>query len=440
MNPILLQIFNRPWYINQRDAIDLKWAVSALLDGRLVFEADREKFKPRTQIGEYSYSDDFNARKNGVVAIIPVQGVLMQKDQECGPVGMETIASYIRNADEDPSVNAIILDINSPGGTVAGTPNFGKAIEETKKPIIAFVNELAASAAYWAASKTDMIIASDKNAEVGSIGVQLEFMDLQPYYEDLKVKFHSIQSNYSKLKNQDFRDIQAGNYDQYRKEVLDPLALRFIEEVKKSRGKIKDDDLLAGKVVFAEYGIEANLVDRIASLDEAIQIALDMAEKQNNKNLQSQAISNQIKISSNMKKFPQLNAALEVELEMSDGGSFLNEAQLDKLEEMLVGHQAAIAKVAGERDAANNNLAAAQDQAKKDIESKDKEIASLTAQVNEQKTELDNIRKNGVEGGASIIVKKDPEASGEKDPVLAELDKCTTTIEKMAVLLKHGLS
>lgn len=442
MNPLLLQVFNRPWYINKSHAISYEWAVKALLDGSLAFEQERELLQPKMVDVDFSASDSEQPtqKRTGRVALIPIQGVLMQKDQECGPVGMETIGRFIKQADNDPSIDAIILDINSPGGSVAGTANLGKVIANTQKPIIGFVNELAASAAYWIASQTDKIIASDTHCEVGSIGVMLEIMDLQPYYESLGVKFHRIMSNHSALKNKDYKDIQEGKYDDYRKAKLDPLAEKFINTVKKARGKIGDEDLLKGEVVFADYAIANGLVDQVASFDDTVQIALEMADK-NRKNA-AQAQNNQTQISL-MEKFPTIAAALGVEsLEMSDGGSFLNEANLTALEGKLSGHKAEVDAITAERDQAKTELSAAVTAHAEELQSKENELATANALVAEKETQIANILKNGGEASASaqISAKKDIDsASGEKDPALAAFNSADSVKEQVKIIQDNYL-
>ena len=160
----ILEVINRPWYIDKEIAASYAWAVKSLFDGKMVFEGNRKDYEPRLIIQSFSESSSSGqASKPGCVSIIPVQGPLMRKDQACGPVGMNTIGNYIKEANNDSSVDAIILDIDSPGGTVSGTAALGKVIRESKKPVIAYVNELA-RAAYWLASQCDEIIASDEKS------------------------------------------------------------------------------------------------------------------------------------------------------------------------------------------------------------------------------------------------------------------------------------
>lgn len=438
MNPIL-QILNRPWYIDFQSAVDYSWAVKSLFEGKIVFEVDKESFQPKMVAVAASSSKSNSGSRQRQVAVIPIQGPLMKKDQYCGPVGMDTIGTYIKNADRNPDVDAIILDIDSPGGTVAGTAMLGNVIAETQKPIIAFVNELSASAAYWLASQCDLIIASDEKAQVGSIGVMMSFADVQPAYERMGVKFHDIVAPQSTDKNKLFRELQKGDYENYRETVLRPLADRFIATAKEGRkGKITDESIFKGRVEFADNALKLGLIDSIGNFDFAVQTAIDMADK-TNKPIAQINQSNNLQ----MKKHPLIAAALEVEsLEMSDGGSFLNEDQLDALEGKLSGHQAEVDNIAAERDQAKTDLTTAQETHAKELESKATEIATLTTQVAEKQTEIAAIRKNGAEKSASesINVETDVEVSaGSKDPILESINTASSTKEQVELIKKHNL-
>lgn len=440
MNPILLQVFNRPWYIDHNSAVGLSFAVKALLDGKVVFETDKKTFEPRTVSLQATklaaaYSNN-QTQKSRMVSVIPIQGPLMKKDQYCGPVGMDTIGRYIQNADRNPEIDAIILDIDSPGGTVAGTANLGKIIRDTKKPIIAFVNELAASAAYWLASQCDEIIASDDKAEVGSIGVMITAADVQPAWEKQGVVFHEIYADGSEEKNQDWKEIRQKKYEGIKKRSLNPLREYFVAAVKSTRGdKIKDESIFKGRVDFADKAIKNGLIDRIASFDETVEIAINMADSQ--KSNGSQATNTQKPISS-MKKRPLLEAALGVEsLEESDGGSFLNEAQLDALEEKMAGHQSAIDAIAGERDQAKIAQQAAEDKAVQDATAKDAEISTLKEEKAELANQVVALTKNPAEAGAAAFAKTDVDSSASENPMLKELNACSNAKERLAVVRKY---
>lgn len=430
----LAEIVNKPWYIDFDAASTYGWAINALIEGRMVFEADRKDFEPK-QISQKSATGKSNNQKTRNVSVIPIQGPLMKKDQYCGPVGMDTISRYIREADSNPDIDAIILDIDSPGGTVAGTAMLGKTIANTKKPIIGYVNELAASAAYWLASQTDEIIASDDKAMVGSIGVMLSFADIQPAWELMGVKFHSIVSDLSEEKNKLFEDVKKGNYKEYKEQILNPLAQRFINTVKGGRGsKITDESIFKGRVDFADKAL-GSLVDSIGSFDFAVARAIQLADTKN-----QNAFTHQTN-SLNMKKYPLISAAIKAEnLEMSDEGSFLNEANLDALEATLGNHTSVLAKAETERDVAKNALTEAEGNHAKEIESKDTQIQTLTAEVKDKDNQITALTKGPGEKSASqrIDSKSDVDEQ-EPDEFMAGFNACKgDTAAEMAYLKKNG--
>lgn len=124
------------------------------------------------------------ARKDGAIAVIPMRGVIVPREdrysQYFGEVGAENTAERIRAAVADQRVKAIVIDIDSPGGSVNGLTEANAAIRALrgKKPIVAHADWNMASAAYWIGCAADEIIASP-SAMVGSVGVITWFADVQ---------------------------------------------------------------------------------------------------------------------------------------------------------------------------------------------------------------------------------------------------------------------
>jgi len=112
----------------------------------------------------------------GSIAVLPVYGVLAQRMNMMidfsGGTSMQMLANDLRAALADPKIKAIILDIDSPGGTVSGTQELGQEIFDSRgsKPIVAMINSMAASAAYWLACQCDEIVVTP-SGQAGSIGV-----------------------------------------------------------------------------------------------------------------------------------------------------------------------------------------------------------------------------------------------------------------------------
>jgi len=265
----------------------------------------------------------FDSVPYGSVAIIDIAGPLMKNDQYCGPRGMATTAEIIKKANASKNVAAIVLKVDSPGGTVDGTKDLADVVKQVKKPIISFIDGLAASAALWIASASNEIYASQEHTEIGSIGVVLSFADMQPAFEKLGVKFHTITAPQSKDKTKLFEDLRAGKYDEYKEEVLAPLADLFINTIKENRPKTKEERF-TGKVYFAK-DVEGELIDGIKTFEETVVRAKDLANEQNSTN-QNQNIE--------MKKFENITAVLGA-IEMQDGTVSLNEEQLEALNNAL---------------------------------------------------------------------------------------------------------
>ena len=121
------------------------------------------------------------------VAIIQVSGIITKRMDSfmkscCGMHDIDDIEQALREAEENPRVRGIFLYVDSPGGSVTGTPECGKMVAETTKPVVAFTDTMMASAGYWIPSGADVIVATP-SSEVGSIGVYMAVLDASRAYE-----------------------------------------------------------------------------------------------------------------------------------------------------------------------------------------------------------------------------------------------------------------
>jgi len=161
-----------------------KWAIlpacieqaQAMLGANIIEGAENDA--PGDEMDDYTFSE------GGGVAIIPVLGVIGHKlgpvAKMLGAVDALDIMAAIELAAEDDEVDTIILDIDSPGGTVAGVPELAETVEAVQssgtKKIYAYTDSQMASAAYWLAAGANGIFAAP-SADVGSIGVYLPVVD-----------------------------------------------------------------------------------------------------------------------------------------------------------------------------------------------------------------------------------------------------------------------
>jgi signal peptide peptidase SppA len=295
----------------------------------------------------HSYYHGFDKASPGSVAVISLKGALMKADQYCGPSGMSAIGNIIKAADSHHNIDAIVLHIDSPGGTVDGTESLANIIKATDKPIVSFVDGLMASAALWVGTSADEIIASTDTDEIGSVGVLMSFMDIQAYWEKLGVKFHTITASTSPEKVKMWEDLRDGKYEEYIKDVLDPLDQKFMNTIRENCPNVEDKHL-TGKTFFAR-DVMGVFVDSIGTLDDAILRAAQLADENSGSNSNSNTTS--------MKQFTKVNSALGVEtLESTDDSVSLNGDQLQVIETALEETDA----VQGQLDTANENLTAAE--------------------------------------------------------------------------------
>ncbi len=120
------------------------------------------------------------ARNGQSIGVIKIAGTMMKSQSSMGG-GASTVQLRrdIRQAAADPEVSGILLAIDSPGGTVAGTDDLAVDVRAArdKKPVYAHIDDLGASAAYWVASQADKIYANSSTAMVGSIGTMTTIYD-----------------------------------------------------------------------------------------------------------------------------------------------------------------------------------------------------------------------------------------------------------------------
>lgn len=275
---IVYQIINGLWAIDSRRAAVAGYDIQRILRGEKLHDGSFQK-----PVAVKMASDGSKTAKNlqnaeaGSVAIITITGELMKYDQECGPVGMLTMSDWIKEASSNPNISAIVLVIDSPGGTVDGTKNMADLIKGVGKPVVAHVDGLMASAALWVGTSAKEVYASNETDQIGSIGVMVSFADMKPVYQQMGVVFHNINSDLSPDKNKMFVDAEAGNYEALKNEMLNPVAEMFISAVQKNRPNVKPEEL-TGKIFLAK-DVVGSLIDGIKTLDDTITRAVELTKK-----------------------------------------------------------------------------------------------------------------------------------------------------------------
>lgn len=290
---ILLAITNGLWLIDQASAEQLGERVASALNGNSFWDREH-KAEAEILVVEDNFQGSYisaslNGAPAGSVAVISISGPIMKEDN-CGDPGTKSYEKMILNALDNPNITGIVLQIDSPGGTVAGTQHLANVIKNASKPIVTLAEDLMASAAYWIGSSSKFVFANNNTTRVGSIGTMLSFADVQPYWESKGVKFHEIYATASVAKNKDFADARKGNYDAIIKSTLDPLNNEFLSAVKSNRGeKLNQEKTLNGQVYLAQEAQNLGLIDAIGGLEEAVNKVYELAQsKQQKPNLTQQ--------------------------------------------------------------------------------------------------------------------------------------------------------
>jgi signal peptide peptidase SppA len=214
----------------------------------------------------------------GGVAVIPLYGLISQRQglmsDTSGGTSCEAIRASLREAVADPDVRAIVFDVDSPGGDVAGVPELAADIREARlgsKPIVAVSNTLMASAAYWIAAQCDELVASP-SAMVGSIGIVGMHEDISAAEAKAGVKTTLISSGAYKTEGNPYEpltdDARATLQGQ-----CDAYYAMFLADVGRGRGVTTaqvEAEFGQGRVLMAAQAARAGLVDRVDTLEGTV--------------------------------------------------------------------------------------------------------------------------------------------------------------------------
>ena len=214
------------------------------------------------------------------ISIISIVGVIMKYDTMCA-YGTKSVAQAIVEANENPDVQGIVLNIDSPGGSVAGTEELANIIAVSTKPVVAYIDGMAASAAYWIASQCNYIFVNGKTSTLGSIGTMVTIIDASATYEKMGAKVYELYARTSPEKNSSTRELVKGK-DKIILDRLDQYDAVFMEAVLNGRGeKLNANATLKGQDYLSEEAVQFGLADGIGTLEDAVNLVASMATSTN---------------------------------------------------------------------------------------------------------------------------------------------------------------
>ncbi len=276
------QLTKGKWLIHKQSSYGQLATVFDFLDNKLIIDDDLKE--PEVTIPYTVKLSNTTTNQSRNIAVIPINGSLMKYDY-CGAPGMQTIVSRIKRVEEDDSISGILFHVDSPGGTVDGTQELSDTIKNCSKPTIGFADGLAASAAYWAISSTDLVIAKDTTTEVGSIGVVLSFIDNRKALEEKGYVIHDVFADGSPEKWKEILDAEKGDYSTLKEWTLNPVLDEFQEAVRENMPGV-NEKALKGRCYLAKHAKKMKLINKIGNFDFAVKelnklINKNIMEKEN---------------------------------------------------------------------------------------------------------------------------------------------------------------
>lgn len=274
MNRLLTAFYNTPW---------------AIIPNRLpVMRAVIERWAAGVKLTDIEIQDAVGGAPQAAVArrerssprgigIIPILGIVAQRT--AGSVSTpgtatDTVRRQFAAMKNDSSVDAIVLDIDSPGGSVFGVQELAADIFAARgeKKVVAVANSLAASAAYWIGSAADEFVVTT-GGEVGSIGVVAAHEDHSAELEAQGIDVTLISAGKHKVEGNPFGPLDEEARQAIQSHV-DEYYSAFVNAVAKHRGvstKEVQNGFGEGRTVSAQTALQENMVDRVETFDATIE-------------------------------------------------------------------------------------------------------------------------------------------------------------------------
>lgn len=216
------------------------------------------------------------------IAVIYAQGDIIYGEGSEDYIGQGIINKAIKKARKDDNVKAIVLRVNSPGGSALASELIWRELELTKKekPLVVSMGNLAASGGYYIACNADKIIA-EPTTITGSIGVFGAIPNFSQFTDNIGINAEQVSTNnsasYSVFEpmNQKFYDVT--------KEGVEQIYTTFVNRVSAGRNMTFEqvNEIAQGRVWTGKEAIENGLVDQLGGLNDAIKAAAELAEVQN---------------------------------------------------------------------------------------------------------------------------------------------------------------
>ncbi|NPA30895.1 MAG: signal peptide peptidase SppA [Chloroflexi bacterium] len=215
------------------------------------------------------------------VAIVQVVGPIVSEAQTSpwstsSQAAAADIIPLIQHLEKDPNVKAIVLHVNSPGGSVVASDRIYHALDQVDKPLIVYMDELAASGGYYISMASDYIVANP-NTMTGSIGVIAVFLNAEGLMEKIGLEAEVITAGEAKDMGSIYRAMTPEERAYFEK-MLRAVHENFMQVVAEGRDMdlARVRELADGRIYLAEDALELGLIDALGYEDDAVAKAAKM--------------------------------------------------------------------------------------------------------------------------------------------------------------------
>jgi protease-4 len=220
---------------------------------------------------------------SGKVAMIPLSGIIAGSSQQglltLGGISPDLVRDYLTRAESDGGVKAIVLRIDSPGGSAAASQEIASEIrlfrEKTGKPVVVSMGDVAASGGYYISAYADRIVANPSTI-TGSIGVITEFIYIDGLLDKLGLELETVKSG--RHKDMGIRPLTSEQLE-IMQGITDDLYREFVSAVANGRGlpASQVEELATGQPYTGNQALSLGLVDELGGLDTAVDVAASLA-------------------------------------------------------------------------------------------------------------------------------------------------------------------
>jgi len=209
------------------------------------------------------------------VAVVRVVGMI-SVDGYGARTNPQDIGDLIDKAEENPSVKAIVLEIDSPGGTPVGSDEIARHVEDAEKPIVVWIADVGASGGYWIAASGDYVMAHPMSL-TGSIGAYSMVITIPGLLEEWDIGSETIKSGKYKDIGTPFREM-TGEEREILQDMVDDIHTEFVSHIAEQRGmSVEEVEAIAdGRPFSGREALELGLVDGLGNREDAIDKAAEL--------------------------------------------------------------------------------------------------------------------------------------------------------------------